>query len=62
MRKIFRISILADVLFILGMVAIVIGIAIDGDIPLALVVAGAELCIVGFLLTFSDHEESGGGL
>lgn len=55
-------SILADVLFLLGMVAIVIGIAIGGNIPLAVVVAGAELCAVGLMLVLSAPEESGGGV
>lgn len=62
MRKFIRISILADVFFLLGMVAIVIGIAMGGNIPLAVVVAGAELCAVGLMLVLSDPEESGGSV
>lgn len=62
MRNFIRISVLADVLFLLGMVAIVIGIAMDGNIPLAVVVAGAELCAVGLMLVLSAPEESGGSV
>lgn len=54
-RKFFR-SVIADVCFALGLVAVVVGVAAAGYGPLAITIAGAELAVVGILL-FPDKGE-----
>ena len=50
MKRLFSFSILVDLLVLAGMVAIVVGIALSGNVPLAVSVAGAELIAIGVLL------------
>ena len=56
-RKRFFLSLLADVIFLLGLAAIVVGIALAGHGPLA-------VCVAGVLLRSSlePREEEGDGL
>ena len=60
----FFLSLLADVIFLLGLAAIVVGIALAGHGPLAVCVAGAEMTVAGILLRSSlePREEEGDGL
>ena len=44
-RKQWILSVLADVLFALGLAAVAIGIAMSGSIPLAVCVGGAETAV-----------------
>ena len=62
-RKRFFLSLLADVIFLLGLAAVV-GIALAGHGPLAVCVAGAEMTVAGVLLRSSlePREEEGDGL
>ena len=46
-RKQWILSVLADVLFALGLAAVAIGIAMSGSIPLAVCVGGAETAVCG---------------
>lgn len=55
-RKFFR-SVIADLCFVLGLVAVVVGIAAAGYGPLAVTVAGVELAVVGILLSPGPGEE-----
>lgn len=55
-RKFFR-SVIADVCFVLGLVAVVVGVAAAGYGPLAITIAGAELAVVGVLLFPAKGEE-----
>ena len=59
-RKRFFLSLLADVIFLLGLAAIVVGIALAGHGR----VAGAEMTVAGVLLRSSlePREEEGDGL
>ena len=63
-RKRFFLSLLADVIFLLGLSAIVVGIALAGHGPLSVCVAGAEMTVAGVLLRSSlePREEEGDGL
>ena len=63
-RKRFFLSLLADVIFLLGLAAIVVGIALAGHGPLAVCVAGAEMTVAGVLLRSSlePRAEEGDGL
>lgn len=55
-KKFFR-SVIADVCFVLGLVAVVVGVAAAGYGPLAITIAGAELAVVGVLLFPAKGEE-----
>lgn len=55
-RKFYR-SVIAEGLFVLGLVAVVVGIAAAGHGPLAITVAGAELIAVGILLSPPPEKE-----
>ena len=61
MKRLFSFSILVDLLVLAGMVAIVVGIALSGNVPLAVSVAGVELIAIGVLLRLGAPEEDGGG-
>ena len=61
MKRLFSFSILVDLLVLAGMVAIVVGIALSGNGPLAVSVAGVELIAIGVLLRLGAPEEDGGG-
>ena len=61
MKRLFSFSILVDLLVLAGMVAIVVGIALSGNVPLAVSVAGADLIAIGVLLRLGVPEEDGGG-
>ena len=50
-------TVVADVLFVIGLAAIVVGIAAAGHWPLAIGVAGAELTGTGILLKLGDGGE-----
>ncbi len=60
MKQRFQRSTLADLLVLAGMIAIVVGIALSGRVPLAVAVAGAELIILGVLLQLGAPEDPGG--
>ena len=55
-KKFFR-SVIADACFVLGLVAVVVGVAAAGYGPLAITIAGAELAAVGVLLFPEKGEE-----
>lgn len=55
-KRFFR-SVIADVCFLVGLVAVVVGIAAAGYGPLAITVAGVELACVGVMLGVGDREE-----
>ena len=61
MKRLFSFSILVDLLVLAGMVAIVVGIALSGNVPLAVSVAVVELIAIGVLLRLGAPEEDGGG-
>ena len=56
-RKKFFISLIADVLFVAGLVAIVVGIAMAGRFPAAVCVAGGEGVGMGLLLSAGNRED-----
>lgn len=55
-KRFFR-SVIADVCFLIGLVAVVVGIAAAGYGPLAITVSGVELACVGVMLGVGDREE-----
>ena len=55
-RRVIR-TLVADVLFCVGLAAIVVGIALMGHLPLAVCVAGAECTGTGALLSLSIGKE-----
>lgn len=59
-RKRFILSLLADGLFLLGLVSIVVGIALAGHVPLAVGVAGAEMIVLSFVISPGQKEGDGG--
>lgn len=59
MKKRFILSVLADVLFVIGMVAIVVGIAMAGYIPHAVCAAGGELIASGLFVAVSLRNNGG---
>ena len=61
MKRLFSFSILVDLLVLAGMVAIVVGIALSGNVPLAVSVAGVELIAIGVLLRLGAPWQDGGG-
>ena len=54
-RRRFIRTLLADALFLVGLAAIVVGIALMGHLPLAVCVAGAECVGVGALLALGKE-------
>ena len=50
-------TVVADTLFVVGMAAIVVGIALMGHLPLAVCVAGAECTGTGALLAIGQGKE-----
>lgn len=56
-RKRFFRSLIADVCFVVGLVAVVVGVAAAGYGPLAITVAGVELACVGLLMAAPTGEE-----
>lgn len=56
-KRKFFLSVIADVCFVLGLVAVVVGVAAAGYGPLAITIAGAELAVVGVLLFPAKGEE-----
>ena len=61
MKRLFSFSLMVHLLVLAGMVAIVVGIALSGNVPLAVSVAGVELIAIGVLLRLGAPEEDGGG-
>lgn len=55
-RKFIR-SVLADVCFVVGLAAVVVGIAAAGNWPLAICVAGAELVVTGVLIASIEDDD-----
>lgn len=55
-RKKFFISLVADALFVAGLVAIVVGIALAGHLPAAVCVAGGESVGLGLLLSTGNRD------
>jgi hypothetical protein len=55
-RKKFFISLVADALFVAGLVAIVVGIALAGHLPAAVGVAGGESVGLGLLLSTGNRD------
>ena len=55
-RRRFIRTLLADALFLVGLAAIVVGIALMGHLPLAVCVAGAECTGTGALLALSAEK------
>ena len=60
-RKKFFISLVADALFVAGLVAIVVGIALAGHLPAAVCVAGGEAVGLGLLLSAGSRDGGDGG-
>lgn len=62
-RKRFILTLLADVLFVIGLAAIVVGIAMAGNVPLAVSVAGVELAVTAVLgsSALADREDGEDG-
>lgn len=60
-RKKFFISLVADALFVAGLVAIVVGIALAGHLPAAVCVAGGESVGLGLLLSAGSRDGGDGG-
>ena len=61
-RKQWILSVLADVLFALGLAAVAIGIAMAGSIPLAVCVGGAETAVCAAMCRAGQtREEDGAG-
>lgn len=56
-KKKFLRSVIADACFLIGLVAVVVGIAASGHGPLAIIVGGVELACVGVLLFPRSGEE-----
>lgn len=56
-RRFFR-TVVADALFVVGLAAIVVGIALMGHLPLAVCVAGAECVGTGALLALGRKEDA----
>ena len=52
-RRKFFLTVIADGLFVLGLAAIAVGIAMAGHLPAAVCVAGAESTLTGVLLQLS---------
>lgn len=52
-RRRFFLTVIADGLFVLGLAAIAVGVAMMGHVPAAVCVAGAETTLVGVLLKLS---------
>lgn len=59
-RKRFILSLLADAIFLLGLAAIVVGIAMAGHVPLAVGVAGAEMIVLSLVISPGQKEGDGG--
>lgn len=58
-KRFFVFSLLADLLFLVGLVAIVTGIALSGNLPAAVTVAGAEMIAVGVLFKLGQDGQEG---
>ena len=58
-KRFFVFSLLADLLFLVGLVAIVAGIALSGNLPAAVAVAGVEMIAVGVLFKLGQDGQEG---
>lgn len=56
-----KIYLFADLLFVLGLIAIVVGIAMAGNLPLAIGVAGVELILLGGFIAWAETRVGGDG-
>ena len=58
-KRFFVFSLLADLLFLVGLVAIVAGIALSGNLPAAVAVAGVEMIAVRVLFKLGQDGQEG---
>lgn len=56
-RRRFFLTVIADGLFVLGLAAIAVGVAMMGHVPAAVCIAGAETALVAALLRISGGRD-----